>query len=438
MTQLRSEHRLTRHRVPRGSGNVLSTGRVSLSGVRKECLSVELMHRGVLLACLLAISLATGCQGKNFKVDNPVVGPRPPRLAVNNDASQRPVQRASSGEFGNSVEQVDFSSASRFDESAVAARVNGRPIFISTVLERHKPTLNQARQQGTPEQVDQLIESLLKKDLDGHVEQALVLSTVRAEIKSEQWDKMQTKLDEIFYKEELPRLQEAMQVQSMADVEHIMQASGTTMSAYRRVWGERQIAAQYVSEKLPKEGVSRAELIAEYESSLDEFVEPEQVRWQQCVFTFRDRGGEQAVDQLVQDAIGELRNGATFDQIVEKYSDGPRLKQLGNWDWTEPKDLASKELRVALAELQENEIGRPLRTTTSVRLVKLTGRRPKRQIPFLEVQETLRTRLLQKKHSAAAQQLIDKLRANAHIETLFDSPSTSTSGLRTANTADRF
>ncbi|MEZ6056880.1 MAG: peptidyl-prolyl cis-trans isomerase [Planctomycetaceae bacterium] len=357
-------------------------------------------------------------------------------MAVGDDEPRNPVQQASRGQDDGAIRQIDYSSASRFEDSAVAARVNGTPIFVSTVLERHKPMLNQARQQASPEQLEQLMTELIKQDLDGHIEQALVLSAVKSEIKSEQWEKMQTKLDEIYHAEELPRLQKAMNVDSLAEVERAMQASGTTMSAYRRVWGERQIAAQYVAEKLPKEGVSRAELLDAYEESLDEFIEPEQVRWQQCVFTNRERGGEAAVEGLVRQAIDELRSGATFDTVVEKYSDGPRLKQLGNWDWTEPKDLANKELRDALSQLQEGEIGRPIQTRDGMRLVKLTGRRPVRQIPFLEVQETLRARLLQEKHSASAQKLINNLRANAHIETMFETPKTSPANIRAANLAE--
>jgi hypothetical protein len=375
-----------------------------------------------LLACSLV--LMSGCKGTSKAADNPVVGPRPPRisdrmLAQMTDAGgETPEAAAQPVIIRTSSETV---ATSGIEDTDVAARVNGTPIFVSEVLERYRPQLAAQREQVSPADYDRLRRQLLEQELPAHIEQALVLDAARAQFKQEQWETLQDKLDEFFYEEEVPSLQKRLKAANMQEVEAKLQMAGTTLSAYRRVWGDRQVAGQWISEKIPEVSVSRKELLEEYESKLESYREPEQVKWQECLILNSESGGPDGAKKRVQRAIADLKAGQSFTEVVATHSDGPDARSGGHWDWTQPSSLADERLVEVLKSLQIDQIGPVLENEQGYRLVKLTGYRPERVTPFEEVQKELREAVVQRKKEAAATEIIANLKKSAHIESILES-----------------
>lgn len=304
-------------------------------------------------------------------------------------------------------------------EEDVAVRVNGQPIFVSEVMEPYRGFFATQGQQLSEAERSQARQQILEKDLDQYIEQAVILDAARAQFKQDQWDELQTKLDEIFYDEEVPNLQTKLKVGSLREVEAKLQEMGSNISAYRRVWGERQIAGQWVSEKIPDVSVSRQELLDEYESRIEDYREPEQVQWQQCWISIAESGGREGAQKRVEQAIADLKSGKSFDDVVAAHSDGGDSTH-GLRDWTRTDSLADERLRDALTTLKLNQLGPVLEDERGFRLVKLKGYRPARVTPFEEVQPELRDAISQRKRGAAAQQIIDDLKAKAHIEHQFE------------------
>ena len=388
----------------------------------------------------------SGC-GTTKNADNPVVGPRPPRLSdkllaqMGDDRYSRQLEDGPESVESSRNEAIRQASATSRDEllvdraflretaavngvireEDVAARVNGNPIFVSEVLERYRPQLEAQKSQVSSEQYQKMLQGLLEQELPGFIEQALVLDAARAQFKQDQWDELQEKLDDFFYEEEVPSLQQRLKVGSLREVEMKMQEAGTSLAAYRRVWGERQIAGQWVSEKLTDATASRQELLEEYESKIDDYREPEQVKWQQCWISITESGGTDGARMRVQQVIDDLKAGQSFDEVIAAHSDGPRSGDGGRWDWTQTSSLANEQLKETLTTLKLNQVGPVLEDDRGYRLVKLTGFRPARVRPFEEVQDELREAIVQRKRADAAQHVIDELRAGAHVETILDS-----------------
>jgi len=370
-----------------------------------------------------------GCRGTTKTADNPVVGPRPPRvqqILAQLDDPSRLTEDGSSGasaadaRAAGGILQVSASVDVIRDED-VAARVNGKPIFVAEVLERYRGAMEAQRSQMPPQAYHQARRELLQKELDGYIEQALVLDAVRKKFKQEQWDELQQRLEEFFYESEIPDLQKRLEVSTLQEVEVKMQQAGTSLAAYRRVWGDRQLAAQWVREQIPDPTASRQELLAEYQQRIADYRTPEQVKWQECWIATVKSGGPEGARKRLEQAIEALRGGATFDQVVAQHSDGPQAKDGGHWDWSNLDSLADDRLREALAALQLNQIGPVLESEKGFRLIKLTGRRAAETKPFEQVQNELRESILQRKREVAAKELIAKLRTEAHIETILGS-----------------
>jgi peptidyl-prolyl cis-trans isomerase SurA len=376
--------------------------------------------------CALGLLALTGCSSFNKKVDNPVIGPRPPRIS---DADIDPAgdANAAAGAERLGIDELpdgDIQTVSATQvvirDEDIAARVNGRPIFVSEVLERYRGQLAQAQAQLPPHQYQQLRRAYIEEDLDGHIEQALALSALHSQLKKEQRDQLDERLDEFFYEKEIPDLQKKLGAESLAEVEAMMQQAGTTLATYRRVWGDRTLAAQWVSEQLPSVAVSRQELLAEYQSRIEEYREPAQVRWQQCWIASVKNGGREGARTKLQQAVADLKAGKSFADVVASYSDGPQVSSDGIWDWTQVDSIADAKLRETLLQIEINQIGPILDDEQGFRLVKLLGRKDERIRPFEEVQDELRESITQTRRAAAAQKMIDDLRTKAHIETIFD------------------
>lgn len=385
-------------------------------------------------ALLCGLGLATGC-GTTKVADNPVVGPRPPRLSDRVLAQlerDQPLSQTGDGQATGELQTVSAegsappvrqalleqttASSSTLEDTDVAARVNGTPIFVSEVLERYRPQLAAQQARVPAAAYAQMRRQLLEQELPGHIEQALVLDAARANFKQEQWDQLQEKLDEFFFSEEVPRLQTQLKAANKQELEAKLKAAGTTLSAYRRVWGDRQIAGQWVSDKIPDASVSRQELLEEYQAKRESYRQPEQVKWQECLILFDRSGGQEGARQRLQQAIADLKAGQSFDAVVKKHSDGVRAEDGGHWDWTQPASLADQKLVQVLTSIQLEQIGPVLEDARGYRLVKLTGYRPERVTPFEEVQKELREAVSQRKREAAAKRIIDELKTRAHID----------------------
>jgi hypothetical protein len=383
------------------------------------------------------MALTAGCGTTKKAADNPVVGPRPPRISdqmlaqldgpsAGTSAPKTDGVIPVSGEDTTQLvreavlEETSAREGVGLNDADVVARVNGSPIFVSEVLERFRPQLEGQRAKVSPAQYQQMRLQVLNQELSGHIEQALVLDAARAQFKQEQWDQLQEKLDEFFFEDEVPSLQKRLKAASQQDLDGKLRTAGTSLSSYRRVWGERQIAGQWVSDKIPEVSVSRQELLDEYTQKRDSYRQPEQVKWQECLILDDKSGGREGAKKRVQQAIADLKAGKSFDQIVAAHSDGARAADGGHWDWTQPTSLADQKLVGVLTTIKLDQIGPVLEDERGYRLVKLTGYRPESVTPFEEVQKELREAVSQRKREAAAQKVIADLKTKAHVEILVD------------------
>jgi peptidyl-prolyl cis-trans isomerase SurA len=368
---------------------------------------------------ILTLLLACGCNDRNYQVADPVVGPAPPRVAdtsVRGQADQEPE------EADNHLQTVkyEFEEERPIPLTAVVARVNGRPILAGEVLERYLLKLEQIRPQVSDAQFRQAQETVIRRDLPHLIEQKLMVDAVKAKLKKEQLEAVEQQLDEFFHMQ-VQEMKKQFQVDSLVALEAKMQQQGLSLETERRLFGEQQLAAEYVKAKMGEESpLTRQELIAAYKSRLDEFAEPARVKWQQLQISTTGRGGKAKGREAMNQAMAELDAGGDFSEVVKKYSNGPLAANGGHWDWTQPASIANRQVRQALEELEEGDVSGVIESDSFLQVVKVTGKRPARHKPFNEVQEKLRKEILQERQQETAERIIEELKSNAIIETMFD------------------
>ncbi len=390
----------------------------------------------------LAILLAAGCGTKNYNVGNPVVGPPPPRIK---DALARQMQAEESKSLASversaeaeGIQPVSYEDKVPLELTAVVATVNGRPILASEILEQYLGKLkeyDQVLQQGVRKggiddsvrlaKIRETQEMLIKRDLDKYIEQVLMAEAVRSKLKKEQLDAVNEQLANYFEKDFVANLKAKFNVDSTAELEGILQSQGMSLESMRKMFADQQLAQQYVRTKMGEDPrPSRAELLAVYNKQKEKYSQPLQVKWQQLQINFKNGDSKEKAHQVMQQVQLELKAGKPFDDVVKRYSDGPLKDNGGHWDWTQPDSVANADVRKALQTLKPNEISPVITTPTSLQLVKVTARREAGHLPLEEVQEEIRQQIITEFREERARAVVEELRANAVIKTIFDGES---------------
>jgi parvulin-like peptidyl-prolyl isomerase len=385
-----------------------------------------------LLRTLAAVCLIAGCQGKTRQYDNPVLGPAPPRIggtavvAMDVDAEGASGNGAPAAADGQS--QIELMEYLAPDEPVpvtgppglVAARVNGTPILFADLLGQHAPKLASVRSRMSEREFRRLQLQLVNRDLSYVVDQMVLADAVMSKLDAEHKANVEQQLDK-FFKQNVQQLMQQHQVSSEAELEALLQANGSSLAAERKAFGERELAQQFIAEKLKGDvSVSRRDLLTEYHDHLDEFTHPEQVKWQQIVIQYAKHEGRDGALGVADTVLGELQRGMDFDEAARRYSEEPLGKSGGHWDWTQPGSVADPELRRTLGELAVSETSGGLPGEKSWVIVKVTGKRPERTTPFVEVQDELRKRIEERRRKDRIKAVLDEARASAVVETMFD------------------
>lgn len=363
----------------------------------------------------LAVIISVGCSQHRYDVADPVVGPPPPRRQ-GFDA----VAYQENDDNESQLQLTSYTADESIPMTEVVARVNGTPILAGVVLEPYAAKLAAASKKLPASEIRKAQEMLLEKNLPAQIEQTLMVDAVKAKLEKEQYDQINEQLD-IFFEQEIDRLKGQFKVSNTAELEGLLQSQGMSLVTMREMFGNRQLATEYVRGKMGEQApLSRQNLLDEYNRTIEDYAQPEQIRWQQIHLSSAKHGSAAAAQKVMSQAVAELRQGADFSEVVKRYSDGPLKDQGGHWDWTQPTSIASAEVREALAGLQSGQISPVIVDGNTVKLVKITGRKPATYTSFDEVQEKIREQLLTQEREEQAKKVVAELKENAVIETMFD------------------
>lgn len=362
---------------------------------------------------ILLAALMLGCSGRSYDVANPVVGPIPPRVS---GAAEKLAD--SEGAAKSDIVQVKLENEP-LSMTTVVATVNGRPILAGDILEQYESRLSQMRPKLTDSQYREAQLSIIKRDLPNIMEQTLMADAVRSKLTKDQLEAVEKQLD-VFFEQEVDRLKERFKVKSLAELEHELQQQGTSLSTYRKMFGERQLAGEYVRARIGTDPpISRHELLEEYQRNLKDYAVPLKVKWQQLQISVAKAGNRAKAAAQMELALAELRGGTPFDEVVRKYSDGPLAANGGHWDWTQPESVANADVRKALETLPAGQMSNVLTSDNFLQIVKITGRQEAGHTPFGDVQEQIRKKLIEDRRSVKAKQVVEELKNSAVTTSIF-------------------
>lgn len=381
-----------------------------------------------LLLLLLGGLLSAGCSARKPKDAIPVVGPPPPRYSYENDSpSWQPVvgldpeaNRANNGFINVSLNEP---ADKLFTDTRTVAYVNGEPILASEVLEPYAEKLAELRQQVPPEQFEQLRLQLIQRDLPIQIDNRLLIQGFKSTLKKPQQDMLDQAIATMF-NQEIEKLKTQFGVNTDYELEVELQKKNSSLASLERAFGNRVMAAEFLRSKAGSiREPSRRELLEAYEQKKQkDYHRPARVRWQQILISYGANGGKQGAVEKLTKAAHALRSGTDFSEVAKTCSDGPGASQGGYWDWMQRGSLNDQAVEEELFSMPVGRISDVLVGESSFQLVRVLEREDEHYVPFEKVQDALKDELKEEYRKAATEAVMQELRANASIQTMFDEP----------------
>jgi len=384
------------------------------------------------ILCMIGLAAFAGCDLVKPKVDNPVLGPPPPRVSMSNEPARGgrfekavPNARVASNDREGRVRTIDFNAArdlqtGELSGAQVVATVNGAPIFASEVLEPYGSALRNAKQKVSPEDFQKIRDGLIQKHLKDHIQRKLLAEALRARLEGDQLKRLDEAINAM-YADYVEGLKKQLKVNSEPEVELELEKQGTSLARLKNGFAVQAMARAYLDGNAkPNKTYSRHDLLAYYEAHAKDYEYPEKVRWQQISISFAAHGGRAGALERLELAVDELRRSVDFGEVARRYSDGPNAQKGGDFGWTQPDSLADDRVRQVLQELPEGMISRVLEGKDDFRLVKVNERKPAGRVPFEQVYAKIKQKLESESEQAATQKMLDELLDQAVVETIYD------------------
>src|SRR5258707_1293045 len=124
---------------------------------------------------------------------------------------------------------------------------------------------------------------------------------------------------------------------------------------------------------------------------------------------------EAAARAAIEQAQEELKGGASFEELADRYSDCAGNR--GDLGFV-PRGQMVQEFEDVIFALKENQVSDIFRTVFGFHIAKVYARKPEGFADFGEVQAGIQTALHRQKQERAVENYLDRLRAKAVIQDL--------------------
>jgi parvulin-like peptidyl-prolyl isomerase len=154
-----------------------------------------------------------------------------------------------------------------------------------------------------------------------------------------------------------------------------------------------------------------------YDEHKEDYGKPGRVRIQQIVLITKgdDPGEIQRKRQFLEEIRKRLLNGEDFGEMARRYSQGPLARKGGDLGFFKRGELLP-ELDEAAFSLTQGQVSQVIQTSVGLHLLRVMEKEPDQLIPFEEVKEKIRRRLIEEQFQKELQQLINSLMKTAFIQ----------------------
>jgi len=160
-------------------------------------------------------------------------------------------------------------------------------------------------------------------------------------------------------------------------------------------------------------GPSQEAILKFYEENKEQFKSAEQIRAGHIVKHISWQTDEEAACDVIRKAQDELKNGAVFETLAQKYSDCP--ENGGDLGYIKRGQMV-EEFEDVVFNLNVGEISDVFRTRFGFHIARLYDRKPPAVPGLKEVRDHIVSELAEQMRAKAIEEFVDKLKTKAKIE----------------------
>jgi parvulin-like peptidyl-prolyl isomerase len=293
--------------------------------------------------------------------------------------------------------------------------VNGEKIEDSVIqqeAERLRPSYEQAFKDMEPKKREA---QLLDWSKENVIERVLIDQEAKKDGDRIPQDQIDAALAEMIKQYQGPQLPEELNAE---DEKKIKEEIELQMKVERML----QNVCKDVSEP------SKEVVLKFYEENKEQFKSAEQIRVGHIVKHISWQTDEAAADDVIRKAQDELKNGAVFETLAQKYSDCP--ENGGDLGYIKRGQMV-EEFEDVVFNLNVGEVSDVFRTRFGFHIARLYDRKPPVVPDLKEVKGRIVNELKEQMRTKAIEEFVDKLKTTAKIEEIKQTAESKTRKTRT-------
>jgi peptidyl-prolyl cis-trans isomerase SurA len=272
--------------------------------------------------------------------------------------------------------------------------------------------INRVLSEGLPDERGDLSdEELQKKALEKAIEEKLILLRAR-ELGIEPTEKdVEASISSVMERTGMDQ----------TDFETLLAKEGLTPEAYRRQIKLQILQNRILNRETASEGTPDDRSLKEYyETHKEEFLEPPRAHLRQIVLFTPKRISKKDLEQkaaLILEIKKKAQQGEDFAELARRYSEDPTAQKGGDIGAFGPGELMP-ELEKELESRSAGELVGPFRSNLGFHLVKVEKKLPSSVMPFEEVKNDVKNKLLADTHQERFDDWLAKAKQEIYIEVL--------------------
>ncbi|MCP4650908.1 MAG: hypothetical protein GY853_12630 [PVC group bacterium] len=304
-----------------------------------------------------------------------------------------------------------FPVTAQFTEKILAV-VNGDAITQTDVDEILAPIYIQYKSTYQGEELKKKLEIAKKDILNQLIEDKLLLQKAikqELEVDEKEIDSLIDKLKNNFQSEE--------------EFFKVLENQNVTLHDLRKRYKEQLLIKKIVQREIfSKIIISPSEIAAHYEEHKQELEIPAQVKLRN-IFIQASEENEEDIIKKTNDIHEQLKSGAEFVELVEKYSEAPNVVDAGDMGYMKRGSMR-KEIEDATFALEVGGFTAPIKTASGYYLFKVEEKKEAMIPPVEDVQDEIRRAIYQEKSKKKLEIWINELKESTLIEVKDDEEKT--------------
>jgi peptidyl-prolyl cis-trans isomerase SurA len=295
----------------------------------------------------------------------------------------------------------------------IVARVNNQ-IITQTEYQHGREELKKEVQQQDPVNADKIVTERDKDVLRDLIDQQLLLEKGK--------DLGITADTEVIKK--LDEMRKDMKLDTMEELEKAAQSQGISFEDFKQNMRNQIITQQVIGKEVGSRLViNKDEEQKFYDDHKSELERPETIRLSEILISTDPKPNDstdadhrlQAAQAKAVDLLAQIRNGAKFEDVAKKNSDGPTAAQGGDLGEFKRGALA-KQLEDKTFTMKPGDVSDPIQTKQGFVVLKVTEHHNAGVPPLADIAPRIQDAIYMQKLQPALREYLTKLREDAYID----------------------